>query len=245
MDAADAPTMEEDSTWSVALARFRAVFANAPESEFAALVRDTAECYNMKEEEVVQDLAEEPLERSVRHQIAEGWEHAPKDSDPMKRLVKKSFDMAIAENNLKKNVSFVFQVRSEKQTFDTTPAILDKRSLIDGTIRDHGDQPCEDPRITPDPSANFTFKETALSRVAYEYAPGRLDEFHSAVHRAASHHGVAMERIVLVLTTPGMFWCTPEDEHAMDTRGSKHVMIREDSGEYVVAIVSPLYAVPV
>ena len=28
----------------------------------------------------------------------------------------------------------------------------------------------------------------------------------------------------------------------MDTRGSKHVMIREDSGEYVVAIVSPLYS---
>merc|ERR1712216_331300 len=122
--------MMEDSTWSVALARFRAAFTNAPESEFAALVRDTAECYNMKEEEVVQDLAEEPLERSVRHQIAEGWEHAPKDnSDPMKRFVRKSFDMAIAENNLEKNVSFVFQVRSEKQTFDTTPAILDKRSL--------------------------------------------------------------------------------------------------------------------
>lgn len=78
MDAADAPTMMEDSTWSVALARFRAAFTNAPESEFAALVRDTAECYNMKEEEVVQDLAEEPLERSVRHQIAEFGNTLPK-----------------------------------------------------------------------------------------------------------------------------------------------------------------------
>ncbi|XRB06519.1 hypothetical protein NFJ02_28g64720 [Pycnococcus provasolii] len=239
MDAADAPTMEEDSTWSVALARFRAAFANAPESEFAALVRDTAECYNMKEEEVVQDLAEEPLERSVRHQIAEGWEHAPNDSDPMKRLVKKSFDMAIAENNPKKNVSFVFQVRSEKQTFDTTPAILDKRSLIDGTIRDHGDDPCEDPRITPDPSANFTFKETALSRVAYEYAPGRLDDFRAAVHWAAAHHGVDIERVLLVLTTHGMFWYTSEDAHVMNTGGKKIVLVKDSSnGTYTLLMMS-------
>ena len=155
----------------------------------------------------------------------------------MARLAKGAFRAAIAENDLKKNVSFVFQVRREDQTLETTAAMLDKRGLIDGTIGDHS---CEDPRmarITPDPSANFTFKESALSRGAYEYAPGRLDEFHSAVHRAASHHGVAIERIVLVLTTHGMFWNTPEDEHVMNTRGSKNVIIR-DSGQYILAEVS-------
>ena len=224
--------------YDVALARFRAAFPNAPEDEFIALVHDTAECYGMSEEEVVGEISGRRREGA-------------QSTDALERLAKGMFRAAIGglaavnvQNNLKKNAKFVFQVRREDETLETTAAMLDKRSLIDSTIGDYASRPegIHDPRVTPDPSANFFFKDTALSRVAYEYAPGRLDEFHSAVHRAASHHGVAMERIVLVLTTPGMFWCTPEDEHAMDTRGSKHVMIREDSGEYVVAIVSPLYS---
>ena len=225
--------------YDVALARFRAAFPNAPEDEFIALVHDTAECYGMSEEEVVGEI-------SGRRR------GGAQSTDALERLAKGMFRAAIGglaavnvQNNLKKNAKFVFQVRREDETLETTAAMLDKRSVIDSTIGDYASRPegIHDPRVTPDPYANFFFKDTALSRVAYEYAPGRLDEFHSAVHRAASHHGVvAMERIVLVLTTPGMFWCTPEDEHAMDTRGSKHVMIREDSGEYVVAIVSPLYS---
>ena len=156
----------------------------------------------------------------------------------MARLAKGAFRAAIAENDLKKNVSFVFQVRREDETLETTAATLHKRSLIDGIIGDHPCEETEDLRITPDPSANFVLKNKfELSRVAYEYAPGRLDEFHSAVHRAASHHGVAIDRIVLVLTTHGMFWNTPEDEHVMNTRGSKQAMIR-DSGEYILAEVS-------
>ncbi|XRA99555.1 hypothetical protein NFJ02_07g132550 [Pycnococcus provasolii] len=218
------------STWSVALARLRAAFPNAPEDEFVVLVRDTANCYGISEEEVVRDLAGET---SGRRRRGGDW----RSTNPMARLAKGAFRAAIAENNLKKNVSFVFQVRREDETLETTAATLHKRSLIDGIIGDHPCEETEDLRITPDPSANFTFKETALSRVAYEYAPGRLDEFHSAVHRAASHHGVAIDRIVLVLTTHGMFWNTPEDEHVMDTRGSKHAMIR-DSGGYILADVS-------
>ena len=218
------------STWSVALARLRAAFPNAPEDEFVVLVRDTANCYGISEEEVVRDLAGET---SGRRRGGGDW----RSTNPMARLAKGAFRAAIAENDLKKNVSFVFQVRREDETLETTAATLHKRSLIDGIIGDHPCEETEDLRITPDPSANFTFKETALSRAAYEYAPGRLDEFHSAVHRAASHHGVAIDRIVLVLTTHGMFWNTPEDEHVMNTRGSKHAMIR-DSGGYILADVS-------
>ena len=242
------------STWSVALARLRAAFPNAPEDEFVVLVRDTANCYGISEEEVVRDLAGET---SGRRRGGGDW----RSTNPMARLAKGAFRAAIAENDLKKNVSFVFQVRREDETLETTQApifhsihdaekerrwrgqiaaMLDKCSLIDGTIGDYASRPegNHDPRITPDPSANFVLKNKfELSRVAYEYAPGRLDEFHSAVHRAASHHGVAIDRIVLVLTTHGMFWNTPEDEHVMNTRGSKHAMIR-DSGGYILADVS-------
>ena len=219
------------STWSVALARLRAAFPNAPEDEFVVLVRDTANCYGISEEEVVRDLAGET---SGRRRGGGDW----RSTNPMARLAKGAFRAAIAENNLKKNVSFVFQVRREDQTLEATAVTLDKRKLIDGTIGDYPVPTHRDPRITPDPYANFTFKESALSRIAYEYAPGRLDEFHSVVHRAASHHGVAIDRIVLVLTTHGMFWNTPEDEHVMNTRGSsKHVIIR-DSGQYILAEVS-------
>ena len=183
----------------------------------------------MSEEEVVGEI-------SGRRQLYfDDDGHWSTDAMGTEYLAQRAFRAAI--KNLKKNAKFVFQVRREDETLETTAATLHKRSLIDGIIGDHPCEETEDLRITPDPSANFTFKETALSRAAYEYAPGRLDEFHSAVHRAASHHGVAIDRIVLVLTTHGMFWNTPEDEHVMNTRGSKHAMIR-DSGGYILADVS-------
>ena len=223
---ASATTTMDSTTsdpWSVALARLRAAFPNAPEDEFVVLVRDTANCYGISEEEVVRDLAGET---SGRRRRGGDW----RSTNPMARLAKGAFRAAIAENNLKKNVSFVFQVRREDETLETTAATLHKRSLIDGTI---GDYPCEDPRITPDPSANFTFKETALSRVAYEYAPGRLDDFRTAVHKAAAHHGVDIERVLLVLTTHGMFWYTSEDAHVMNTGGKKIVLVKDSSNVHV------------
>ena len=222
----DSDDDDNTTTWSVrryrrydvALARFRAAFPNAPEDEFIALVHDTAECYGMSEEEVVGEI-------SGRRQLYfDDDGHWSTDAMGTEYLAQRAFRAAI--KNLKKNAKFVFQVRREDETLETTQApifhsihdaekerrwrgqiaaMLDKCSLIDGTIGDYASRPegNHDPRITPDPSANFVLKNKfLLSRVAYEYAPGRLDEFHSAVHRAASHHGVAVERIVLVLTTP-------------------------------------------
>ena len=228
--------------WSVAFGRFRSVFPDAPEEEFSALVRDTANCYGFNEGDLIRYLAVEPgrVRRTVIDEFDEPIE------DQMACLAKALFAKALEANNLKRNVNFVFQIRhdDDDERLDLSPRVLDHRDLICETIGDdYLAQPEEgrDPRVTVDPSANFAFSHTANSRVAFEYAPGRLGEFHSAVHRAAAHHGVAIERIGLVFAEYGMFWNTPEDEHTMETRGGKCITCRnKDNGTYEVAMVMPL-----
>ncbi|XRB12315.1 hypothetical protein RI054_04g21510 [Pseudoscourfieldia marina] len=228
VSAVDAPPM----AWSMAFGRFRSVFPDAPEEEFLALVRDTANYYGFYEGDLIRYLAVEPgrVRRTIMEEISSEY-FGPID---MAWLAKAMFAKSLADNNLKKSVNFVFQIRLDNDgvrvdRFEHSPSVLDHLHMISETIEDCQEE--GDPRVIVDPSANFTFSHTANSRVAFEYAPGRLDEFHSAVHRAAAHHGVAIERICLVFAEHGMFWNTPEDEHAMETRGGKLITCRtEDTG---------------
>ena len=63
--------------------------------------------------------------------------------------------------------------------------------------------------------------------------------FRAAVHWAAAHHGVDIDRVLLVLTTHGMFWYTSEDAHVMNTGGKKIVLVKDSSnGTYTLLMIS-------
>ena len=82
--------------WSMAFGRFRSMFPDAPEEEFLALVRDTANYYGFYEGDLIRYLAVEPgrVRRTIMEEISSEY-FGPID---MAWLAKAMFAKSLADN---------------------------------------------------------------------------------------------------------------------------------------------------